>query len=256
MPEPISATSLPHGVYVTPATAGGCHPSPPLISLLVAARSTYDWPSGTGPSVSQQTIINLEAATISRLITLNMMDAHQIVLDVSAWAGNNKLAHDRLRNASPTELNDIHRGISLLVSLNTDRLGVQTLCGVPGLSLVIASKIYRFCVPSVGAAVDRHSSYFTNSLPDDTGGLLTHFLREWSSSKRRTTRLATYNSRGLALNIDQYFQSYLPLLNALGACMNSVGTRYTCSATTLAKDWRPADVEMAAYYWWAQHGAR
>jgi len=50
----------------------------------------------------------------------------------------------------------------LLTSGSTEH-ALRELTKQPGLGLVMASKIYRFCSPHIGAAVDRHSSYFFNS---------------------------------------------------------------------------------------------
>ncbi len=62
---------------------------------------------------------------------------------------------------------------------------LRALAKQPGLSLVMASKVYRFCCPDVRAAVDRHSSYFFNSLPlQAEGGPVgncTRFKREWAN---------------------------------------------------------------------------
>jgi hypothetical protein len=44
--------------------------------------------------------------------------------------------------------------IRALFDPKTLSLGLDQLCGIPGLRLVMATKIYRFCCPEIGAAVD------------------------------------------------------------------------------------------------------
>jgi hypothetical protein len=138
----------------------------------------------------------------------------------------------------------------------TVRHGLDSLSGLPGISLVIASKIYRFCYPRVGAAIDRHASYFFNSLPIVGQGPSTHFTREWANGAHRGSRLAIYSAAGFAANSSEYVQTYLPTLAGLATALNMAGHQYQCAATGLMKTWTPADVEMASYYWWALNGAR
>jgi hypothetical protein len=133
------------------------------------------------------------------------------------------------------------------------RHGIETLCLLPGISLVIASKIYRFCAQQTGAAVDRHASYFFNALP---GGAATNFRREWANANHTSSRLAIYIPPWLNYNTDEYFDSYLPLLLCIANALNGAHAQYLCAATQARRNWTPADVEMAAYYWWACHGSR
>lgn len=133
---------------------------------------------------------------------------------------------------------------------------LNKLCQLPGISLVIASKIFRFCAPQIGAAVDRHSSYFFNSLPIVGYGLTTRFSREWANGGHTASRLANFNETGYARNRDQYIQSYLPILASISSALNETGRQYRCAATGQMESWNPADIEMAAYYYWARHGAR
>jgi hypothetical protein len=140
--------------------------------------------------------------------------------------------------------------IRALFDPKTLSLGLDQLCGIPGLRLVMATKIYRFCCPEIGAAVDRHASYFFNSLK------ATSFQREWSTGKRSTSRLAIYGAGNSKRNRNEYLDVYLPLLKQIADYLNRLGFTYKCATTEKSKVWRPADVEMAAYYWWACNGPR
>jgi len=146
--------------------------------------------------------------------------------------------------------------ISNLITPGNAATGIDQLCAINGISLVIASKIYRFCVPNIGAAVDRHTSYFFNSLSVRGQGTPTHFQREWANGAHTSSRLATYNPAGYASNRAQYFQEYLPLLAAISNSLNNATSQYRCAASGVYRNWFPTDVEMAAYYYWARYGVR
>lgn len=256
MPPPIDAANhFSVGISISRIPAGIIL-SPGLVRLLVLAREMYDWPAATGAAISQGRIIALEASVSHLLAGLTPASAHQIVVDVSDWAGNNARSHRRLVAATAAEAATMHGAISALLNPATARAGIDSLSALPGLSLVISSKIYRFCCPLVGAAVDRHASYFFNSLPVVGGGFSTQFNREWANGPGGSTRLATYNPAGLTRNTTTYFQVYLPLLSELADYLNAHGVTYQCASTGAHRIWKPADVEMAAYYWWALHGAR
>lgn len=111
-------------------------------------------------------------------------------------------------------------------------------------------------MPLVGAAVDRHSSYFFNSLPVIGHGFSTNFRREWANGRHTTSRLAIYQAARYRGNRTEYFAAYVPLLMCIARQLNVGGHQFVCAATGAIKQWTPADVEMAAYYWWAGHGAR
>ncbi|HWX26463.1 MAG TPA: hypothetical protein VNZ53_03380 [Steroidobacteraceae bacterium] len=231
-------------------------PTPALANLFVAARSNYDWPSGIGAAASQTTIINLEASVSGYIAALSAANAHRVVVDASRWAGNNASSHQQIVAASAVQKATMHVAITNLLSSTTACAGIDALCGLPGVSLVIASKIYRFCCPSIGAAVDRHASYFFNSLRIAGGGFATYFARQWSNRRHVGSRLAIYSATGYNHNKVEYFQTYLPRLAGIAHELNSSGNQYRCASTGLLKAWMPADVEMAAYYWWAVNGAR
>jgi hypothetical protein len=93
MPAPNDTLDLPQGVELILHANVRLEPKPALAALLVEARSCYDWPSGTGPNHSQQTILTLEATVAELLNNLNTTTAHQIVTVVSRWAGNNASSH-------------------------------------------------------------------------------------------------------------------------------------------------------------------
>jgi hypothetical protein len=130
------------------------------------------------------------------------------------------------------------------------------LCNLPGISLVIASKIYRFCAPQVGAAVDRHASYFFNSLPVVNEGKASHFFREWSNGRHTSSRLAIYSRADYNRNLTEYVENYLPLSANIASEVNAFPALYSCAATGQRRSWTPADVETASYYWWACNGSR
>jgi hypothetical protein len=232
-----------------------------LVDLLVSSRTTYDWPAGTGAAQSQQAILDLEVSVAKLLASLSGETAHSIMALASEWAGNNACSHEAILCASGATKDRMYRAVSLLVQApDGPRRGLDALCGLRGVGLVIASKVYRFCLPQIGAAVDRHASYFFNSLdvsgPDQRAEKATHFWREYADGRRTSTRLATYSPQGYEQNLDEYVRVYLPLLAGIAAALNRLARRYGCAATGQDRTWRPADVEMAAYYWWACHGAR
>lgn len=256
MAQPNDAPNWPPGTSIAAGPTGTWLPSAALVRLLVAARNGYDWPAGTGAAASQERIIRLEKATRWRMAALNPANAHKIVVRVSRWAGNNSRSHRELLAAMPADRAAMRAAINNLAAPGTMSAGLDALCELRGLSLVIASKIFRFCCPHVGAAVDRHASYFFNSLPVTGGGFATHFARQWSNQRHSSSRLSIYTAGGYAQNRDEYVQIYLPLLAGIARQLNASGNLYLCAATGLLKGWTAADVEMAAYYWWACNGAR
>jgi hypothetical protein len=247
--------SFPHGISLS-YNNGICQLTQQLISLLVTSRQNYDWPAGTGAAVSQDRIIALEASVRRSMAILNPVGAHQIVVGVSSWAGNNANSHAALVGASAQQQIAMQRAISLLTNVATAQNGINDLSKLPGISLVIASKIYRFCMPNIGAAVDRHSSYFFNSLPVIGAGYATNFRREWASGSHTASRLAIYQNASYTHNLTEYFASYNPVLSCIANQLNIGGNHFTCAATGTVKVWASTDVEMAAYYWWACNGAR
>jgi|GEM_PF-712523 hypothetical protein len=256
MPPPNDAPSLPQGVTLTVAANGHYILSELLVDLFLHARNNYDWPQGTGAVQSQQTIRNLEATVNAHLLNLTQANAHAIAVAVSQWAGNNANAHAQIVQATPAQQNEMQAAIACLIIPGQECAGIDGLCALPGISLVIASKIFRFCSPNFGAAVDRHASYFFNSLRVPGGGNATQFAREWANGRHTTSRLAIYNQTSYARNKAEYFTAYLPTLSSIAQAMNAIPAPYTCMARNHQVNWTPADVEMAAYYWWALNGAR
>ena len=256
MPIPNDAPSLPHGVELNFTSLGQCAPSTALVDLLVTARSQYDWPRGGGAAASQQVILTLENTVAGLQAHLSPSRARDIIVAVSDWAGNNANSHSRIVNANAAAQQVMAQAITDLMTPGRERTAFDALRGLDGVSLVIASKIYRFCRPTVGAAVDRHASYFFNSLRSHRGVPATTFRRQWANGRRATSRLGIYSVAGLAHNLDHYFEPYLPLLMRLTNALNALARPYTCAVRGTPQAWRPADVEMAAYFWWACHGAR
>jgi hypothetical protein len=198
----------------------------------------------------------METSVNRYLAALNPAGAHAIVVEVSEWAGNNANSHANVVAASPARQAQMYAAVSDLLVPGKESGGIEALCSLAGISLVIASKIFRFCAPKQGAAVDRHASYFFNSLQVIGRGAATHFAREWANGRHTSSRLAVYTAANYARNKAEYFEVYLPTLASVAQAMHASQTPYRCAAQNLRKNWTPADVEMAAYYWWACHGAR
>lgn len=187
-------------------------------------------------------------------------EAHAIVEEVSRWARNNAVSRTAIANATTDTKKQMQKAITLLGSPDGPGPGLDALSCLPGVHLVIATKIYRFCLPHIGAAVDRHVSYFFNSLDVVSSSQpttkATHFLREWSNGRRASTRLGSYSPARYTHNRREVTDCYLPLISQIAGELNAPFAPYTCAATGLSQAWRPADVEMAAYYWWACNGSR
>jgi len=257
MPPPHYTLDLPHGAELMLQPTGHYVPSPVLANLLVTARSEYDWPKGTGAHVSQQNIRTLEASVAEKLATLTENSAHTIIVDISQWAGNNTNAHAAILNATATQKAAMQAAITELRMPGQEAQALDALCNMRGISLVIASKIFRFCAPQIAAADDRHASYFFNSLPLAVhGGNASNFVREWTNGRHTASRLATFNPPNYIRNRNEYVQNYLPLLAKIASALNALPASYNCAATNQTRSWTPADVEMAAYYWWACNGSR
>ena len=252
--------NLPDGVEVTKIENGSLLPSIHLSKLLVDSRSIYDWPVGTGAATSQAVIISLESRVADIKRSLNESGAHEIVVKISEWAGNNARAHRAILAASQNEKKKMVDSLIAVEREASPRNAIDSLANLPGIGLVIATKIYRFFCPTVGAAVDRHASYFFNSLdiilPGQGRRKALAFRREWTTSSKSTSRLATYTPSGYSWNRNQYVVQYLPLLSSIANSLNELKALYMCAATEKQMAWRPTDVEMAAYYWWACNGAR
>jgi hypothetical protein len=259
MSEPNDSV-LPIGVGLV-SVDGRLQLTPDFVKLLVSARECYDWPSGTGARESQQVIVQLEHEIAEYMCCLDTIGAHKVVCLVSEWAGNNAKAHTAIVNANDLDKAVMLSSLRLLGDRSKLDAGLDCLAGLPGISLVIASKIHRFCYPASGASVDRHASYFFNSIPiipdQGTNGMKgTSFKREWSTGRHTTSRLATFTDSGYMRNRKEYVEMYLPLLANIAACLNAIGMGYTCAVAGAPQFWRPTDVEMAAYCWWASNGAR
>lgn len=259
MPPPNYYT-LPPGVKAHRLPNGSFSLSHALVNLLVEARSAYDWPAGTGAAQSQQTILNLEADVAHWMQALNEENAHHIVTTVSDWAGNNAQAHNAIVQATPDVQVQLLNSLQLFNTPDGLANTIDGPCSVAGIRLVIASKIFRFCYPAVGAAVDRHTSYFFNSLevisPGEPRDRSTNFRREWSNGQHTASRLAIHQPPPYAHNLNEFINVYLPLLDSIANTLNAIPASYHCAATEEQKNWRPTDVEMAAYYWGACNGAR
>jgi hypothetical protein len=251
LPADIEARRLPDGSLSL---------SEALVNLLVFSRSDYYWPRGTGARESQQAILTLEADVGGWMQALNEENAHHILTNVSAWAGNNADSHKTIVQATPDVKEKMLTALLLFNTPDGPANAIDALVALPGIRLVIASKTVRFCCRAVGAVVDRHTSYFFNSLeilsPKGHRDRSTNFRREWPKSGHTTSRLAIYNSPSYFRNRHEFVNVYLPLLGSLARSLNAIPAPYHCAATGVQKNWRPTDVEMAAYFWGAYNGAR
>jgi hypothetical protein len=225
-----------------------------LADLLLEAREQYVWNARTAKE-SQKDIIRLENETARRLASLDGENARWIVQEVSRWGGNNERAIRAVASGSAEQNRKLAELISRLLTPASIKDTLRELTKQPGLRLVMASKIYRFCCPQAGAAVDRHSSYFFNSLAmqDETGQLRvsTQFKREWTNGKHRTSRLAIYTDSNCDANLNEFSITYIPLLRAIADALNSKRGGFLCAASGARRPWRATDVEMAAYFWWS-----
>jgi len=255
MPPP-NDYALPAGVELHRLPNGSLSLSDTLVKLLVDARTAYDWPAGTGAEESQQTILSLEACVAQLMQTLNEENAHTILRKVSEWARNNARSHNAIVQATPDVRVKMLNSLRLFNTLDGLGNAIDALSNLPGISLVIASKIIRFCCPAAGAAVDRHTSYFSNSLelvsPEGDRERALNFRREWSNGRHTASRLAIYTLASYTWNQHEYVTVYLPLLGSIANALNALPAPYQCAATGVQKKhWRPTDVEMAIYYFGA-----
>lgn len=223
-----------------------------------ALRPNEDMPPNQEESYSSSLATPTYAPeqTQQRIQDLDAEMAHLIIRHVSQWGGNRRRLQ-AIDVAPPDGKSKFEAAIRKLLAGHL-RSALEALLEQPGVSLVMASKVYRFCCPQAGAAVDRHCSYFFNSLrlneAGGTPGTCTRFKREWADGNRRSSRLATFTRLGHEANANEYVDSYLPLVAAIADWLNREGIQYICAASSTHKPWRPADVEMAAYHWWSRNG--
>jgi len=227
-----------------------------LIELLKNARQDYSWPFYQSPKDSQMAVIELEAKV--NMLQKEPGNAKVILAEVSEWGGNKKKAQENIESATDAIINKMGEAIANLSSQTTLQKAFDQLNKIDGIRLVIATKVYRFCHHDVGAALDRHVSYFFNSLdmvlPNNDICKATRFKREWYKGKDTTSRLAIYQDSNYYYNRNEYINNYLQLLAKISTTLNTKGIKYKCAATGETKSWRPADVEMAAFFWWAKNG--
>lgn len=255
MEPPVDAPVFPSAIYLVRLPHEGWGISDKLADLLTEEREHYRWKATTA-AVSQRNITELEAEVARRIEHLDADHAGWIVREVSRWGGNNQKALHTLASASSEQNCAFARLIKQLLTTASASDALGTLTKQPGIRLVMASKVYRFCRPDVGAAVDRHSSYFFNSLPLQVEGgavsTCTRFKREWANGQHRASRLAIYSDSNCEVNLREYCRAYLPALATIAELLNSRSGGFLCAATKARRRWRPADVEMAAYSWWSR----
>jgi hypothetical protein len=257
MAAPIDAPVFGSDICLCGSLAGTLCPSEALADLLVEARENYAWPRAETAAASQQRIVDLETETRRRIVRLDAENAHWIVQQVSRWGRNKPKAQRVIDDAPPEQKSELASLITQLLGPDSTRSALHALTKQPGVGLVMATKIYRFCCPDIGAAVDRHSSYFFNSLQIRGEGRrsrpCTQFKRQWENGKRRTSRLAVYYETGCSFNLNEYLAAYLPLIRKIADLLNAKRGGFVCAASRVRKLWRTADVEMAAYYWWSKN---
>ena len=257
MAAPDDAPVFSSAIYLVRLPHEGWGVSDKLADLLTEEREHYRWKATTA-AVSQGNIIELETEVARRIENLNPANASWIVREVSRWGGNNPKALHTLASASSEQNCTFARLIKQLLTPLSATSALGALTKQSGLGMVMASKIYRFCCPDVGAAVDRHSSYFFNSLPLQVEGgpvsTCTRFKRQWANGQHRASRLAIYTDSNCEANLDEYCRAYLPALATIAELLNSNSVRggFLCAATKVRRRWRPADVEMASYSWWSR----
>lgn len=255
MPPPNDAPALRREIHVIESCPQELCLSDMLADVLSEARREYAWKAETAAE-SQEMIIHLEEETERRLKNLDGVNAHWIVQEVSRWGGNNRKAIRAIASASSEQKLELADLIDQLLTPSSSQDALRALTNQRGLSLVMASKIYRFCCLQIGAALDRHSSYFFNSLSlrVEAGEprYCTQFKREWANGKRRASRLAVYTDSKCDANLNEYCATYLPLLKAIANALNSQRGGFPCATSGVIRPWRPTDVEMAAYFWWSR----
>jgi hypothetical protein len=253
MPEPNDADVFPEGVELLPDTEGHLLPTDRLATLFVEARNAYRWPFRLEPHASQFAIHDLERNTEASLRALTLDTAYDLVVGISEWAGNRR--HSELVSADDDTRASIFSAVTELIQPGQEAHALNNLSNLPGISLVVASKIFRFVRPREGASIDRHTSYFFNSLPIVGDGKATQFRREWIDGRHMQSRLATSNQYYLAQNLAEYTEVYLKRLHKIAEALN-LRSQLFVSVTDAPTEWRAADIEMAAFYWWSCNGAR
>lgn len=258
MPPPISSPETFEGLcYAIVAHGPGReirNLSPGLVELLVQAREGYQW----GPT-GLHGIAALEAS-VQELVERGTDESlYSVLQPIADWGGARAPALNAINNYTHAER--IHAAELLRGLLNGGNASAALvgMSDLPGIAFVIASKVYRFVRPDVAAAVDRHASYFFNSLqlrfPDGVAaGLATSFPREWCTAAHDVSRMAVYQRAGLVTTAHQYCTRYLPILESIADWLNLNEITYDCPVEGNAKQWRPADIEMAAFFWWQAHG--
>lgn len=256
MAPPNDSSAFPDDVFLTLQPDNSIELSVGFTELLKNARQEYCWPFHISPRESQMAIIELEANI--NTLQKESVNSKDILAEVSEWGGNNKKAQRNIEFANNVIINKMAEAIANLGSQSTFLEAFIKLNNIPGIGFVIATKVYRFCQPNIGAALDRHASYFFNSLDmvllNNKVRKATQFKREWPTGKHTTSRLAVYQDGNYIHNRNEYIKNYLPLLTKISTTLNTNGISFKCAATGEIKSWKPSDVEMAAFFWWAKNG--
>lgn len=181
-----------------------------LSELFVKARSNYEWPDGIGATESQKRIIELEKSTANSIESLSPDNAKSIIERVSEWGGNNKNSQNAITHANMQVRSLMSDIIEKIKDIRFLYNCLDRLSSLRGLRLVMATKVYRFCCPDIGAALDRHTSYIFNSLriinKEGIVRYCTEFKREWSTASHKTSRLAIYQENSHKFNLQIFIQ--------------------------------------------------
>jgi hypothetical protein len=140
MPPPRDS-DLPERVHICELANGTFTISDEFAELIVASRNNYDWPENTGSAESQKTIIDLETNVANWMVQLAPTNAHAIVREVSKWGGNNRDAQARIATATSATQALMSSAIQQIMSVRTLNNGLDKLSELPGLGLVMATKI-------------------------------------------------------------------------------------------------------------------
>lgn len=102
------------------------------------------------PSAGQRAVLDLEQGVRIRLTDLDAESVMWIACAVSEWGGDNQKAIEVVLTATPEENKHLAELIGRLLSPSTAKSAIFELTAHPGIGLVMASKIYRFCCSEGG----------------------------------------------------------------------------------------------------------
>ena len=153
---PPNRYNLPRAIYITRIQDGG---------LIVSEKFTELLESGIKQSAKvQDAISELENRAKECQGHLPSHNAHALIQRVALWSGNNKFAQSQIDEASPFFKEKMKTALHYLLDTAKIALGLKRLAELPGLGFVIATNVYSFCCPDVGAPVNGRTACFFNAL--------------------------------------------------------------------------------------------